>query len=121
MRKLKSNWIDNYIQWVAGASESPIDYHWWSAATVIAASMKRHCWIDRGTYKLYPNLFTVLVGRPGLGKGAAVNPAMSILKEANTTAVLSDRVTIEYVLEKLSKGFPATAVASGGGIVFGQH
>ena len=82
--------------------------------------MKRHCWVDRGTYKLYPNLFTVLVGRPGLGKGAAVNPAMSILKEANTTAVLSDRVTIEYVLEKLSKGFPATGIASGGGIVFGQ-
>lgn len=62
----------------------------------------------------------MLVGRPGLGKGAAVNPAMSILKEANTTAILSDRVTIEYVLEKLSKGFPATAVASGGGLVFGQ-
>lgn len=62
----------------------------------------------------------MLVGRPGLGKGAAVNPAMSILKEANTTAILSDRVTIEYVLEKLSKGFPATQMASGGGLVFGQ-
>ena len=65
-------------------------------------------------------MFTVLVGRPGLGKGAAVNPAMGILREANTTSILSDRVTIEYVLEKLSKGFPTTGIASGGGLVFGQ-
>jgi hypothetical protein len=119
MRKLNGSWIDKYLSWVTAASESPVDYHWWSAATTIAASLKRHVWFDKGTYKLYPNLFTVLVGRPGLGKGAAVNPAMSILKEANTTAILSDRVTIEYVLEKLSKGFPATGLAAGGGIAFG--
>lgn len=65
-------------------------------------------------------MFTVLVGRPGLGKGAAVNPALGVLREANTTSILSDRVTIEYVLEKLSKGFPATSVAPGGGVTFGQ-
>jgi Protein of unknown function (DUF3987) len=65
-------------------------------------------------------MFTILVGRPGLGKGAAVNPALMLLKEANTTSTLSDRVTIEYVLEKLSKGFPAQGIASGGGMTFGN-
>jgi hypothetical protein len=82
--------------------------------------LKRHIWIERGTYKLYPNLFTVLVGRPGLGKGGALNPAASVLREANTSALLSDRVTIEYVLEKLSKGFPATGVTAGGSLHFGH-
>ena len=62
----------------------------------------------------------MLVGRPGLGKGAALNPAASILKEANTTNLLSDRVTIEYVLEKLSKGFPSQQVQPGGGVAFGM-
>jgi hypothetical protein len=56
-----------------------------------------------------PNLFTILVGRPGYGKGGAVNPAVGILNEANSANVLSDRLTIEYVLERLSKGFAATA------------
>jgi len=63
-------------------------------------------WIDRKTFKLYPNLYTVLVARPGLGKGAAINPAIALLKESNVTNQLSDRITMEYVLEKLSKGFP---------------
>lgn len=65
-------------------------------------------------------MFVVLVGRPGLGKGGALNPAASVLKEANTTNLLSDRVTIEYVLEKLSKGFATQSVAPGGGMQFGQ-
>jgi hypothetical protein len=47
-----------------------------------------------------------LVGRPGLGKGAAINPAVALLKEAGVVNVLSDRITMEYTLEKLSKGFP---------------
>lgn len=65
-------------------------------------------------------MFTVLVGRPGLGKGTALNPIASVLRDANTTSMLSDRVTIEYVLEKLAKGFPAQVVQQGGGLSFGQ-
>lgn len=53
-------------------------------------------------------MYTILVGRPGIGKGGAVNPAMSLIEEANTSNVLSDRITMEYVLEKLAKGFPVT-------------
>jgi hypothetical protein len=57
-------------------------------------------------WKLYPNLYTVLVGRPGLGKGAAINPMIALVKEAGVANILSDRITMEYALEKLSKGFP---------------
>ena len=81
--------------------------------------MKRHCWVDRASYKMYPNLYTILVGRPGIGKGAALNPALLIAKEAATLNVLSDRLTIEYILERLAKGFTAPSVTSTGGIAVG--
>jgi hypothetical protein len=35
-----------------------------------------------------------------------MTPAISMLKKAGTANILSDRITMEYVLEKLSKGFP---------------
>ena len=35
-----------------------------------------------------------------------MNPAIALMKEAGTVNILSDRITMEYVLEKLSKGFP---------------
>lgn len=120
MRRLKQNWIDEYVKYVAPASESPLNYHEWCAATLIAATLKRHVFIERGLYRLYPNMFVVLVGRPGLGKGGAINPAMSILREANTANVLSDRITIEYVLEKMAKGFTHVAATSNGAVQFGK-
>jgi hypothetical protein len=35
-----------------------------------------------------------------------LHPAISIGKQAGTLNIISDRVTMEYVMEKLSKGFP---------------
>ncbi len=43
-----------------------------------------------------------------------MNPAISLLKKAGTANILSDRVTMEYVLEKLSKGFPKIATSPNG-------
>ena len=76
--------------------------------------------MERGSWRLYPNDFTVLVGRPGLGKGSAINPLHNILRRANTANILSDKLTIEWILEQLSKGFPHSGVGPGGGVTFGQ-
>lgn len=76
-------------------------------------------WVDRASYKLYPNIYTVLVGHAGIGKGAAINPVVNLLKEAGTANIISDRVTIEYCLEKLSKGFPSAQATATGGVAFG--
>lgn len=111
------NWLADYLTWIAPTSEAPLDYHTWSALSIISATLRRHVYISRGTWKLYPNLFVVLVGRPGIGKGSAINPALGILRDAGTANLLSDRVTIEFVLEKLSKGWPHFAVGPGQPVV----
>jgi len=61
-----------------------------------------------------PNLYTVLVGRPAIGKGVAFDAGLPLVKEAKTVNILSDRLTMEYVLEKLSKGFTSTIPIPGG-------
>src|ERR1700733_8753255 len=111
-RKLR-NWLETYVAYVASASEAPLDYHAWAGLTAVSATLKRNVHIGRGTYKLYPNLFTVLVGRPGLGKGSAIGPALSLLKASDTANILSDRVTIEYILERMAKGWSGIAGSGG--------
>lgn len=37
-----------------------------------------------------------------------MHPAIAMMKEAGTVNILSDRITMEYALEKMSKGFPKT-------------
>jgi hypothetical protein len=111
------DWITEYVKMVSTASEGTENYHFWSAATIVGASMKRHVWVDRKTYRLYPNQYVILIGRPGIGKGSALNPAMAILKIAKTGHFMSGRLTIEYVLEELGKGFGGVIPsASGNGV-----
>lgn len=43
-----------------------------------------------------------------------MNPALNLMKAAGTVNVLSDRITMEYVLEKLSKGFPKVHPSNNG-------
>lgn len=83
-----------------------MSYIFWSAATTIATVLKRNVYVGRGTYRLHPNLYTILVGRPGIGKGTAIKPAVSLMKEAKVANTLSGRITIEYVLERLATGWP---------------
>lgn len=121
MRQIKNGWIDAYLRWIEATSESPTSFHYWSAASVIAGAIKRNCWINRGDYDLFPNMFVVLVGHTGLGKGRAINPAVAFLREAGCANILSDKLTIQYILEKISdRGLAAAHAqitgASGGTI-----
>lgn len=56
-------------------------------------------------FTLYPNQYIILTGPPGIGKGAAINPASDIAKKAGTVNYLSDRITAEKIIERLEKGF----------------
>lgn len=58
-------------------------------------------------------MYTVLVGRAGIGKGMAMSPSIAILKESGSANILSDRLTMEYILERLSKGFPSATGVNG--------
>jgi hypothetical protein len=99
------------------SSDSPKIYHSWSACSIIAGTLKRnvHVIMPKGGWKLLPTMYTLLVGRPGIGKGLAMNEALDILKEANTCNIVSGKLTMPYLLDVLHKGFqPAlTANASG--------
>lgn len=60
-------------------------------------------------------MYTVLVGHTGLGKGRSVNPAVNLLREAGSANILSDKLTIQYILEKISDKGQAVAHLNLGG------
>jgi hypothetical protein len=84
--------------------------------------MKRNCWINRGDYDLYPNMYTILVGHTGLGKGRSINPAVALLRESGCANILSDKLTIQYILEKISdRGQAVAQLTMQGGTVSIGH
>lgn len=114
-RKIKTSWILEYSEAMLKISEAPAAYNVWSAISVISAVLKMKVWIKRGTYKIYPNQYIVLVGPPGVGKGTAIHPAHSFVKEHKPPLAnyISDRVTAPKIIEKLSQGFSTTTIHNG--------
>ena len=120
MRRLKGDWISEYVDFTSKASRSCESYHWWCAVAVIGAALKRNCFIKTG-FTLFPNMYTILVGRPGIGKGEALGPAIRILRDSGVANVLSDRLTVEFVLSKLADGFVSTSASKNGSINIGRE
>ncbi len=62
--------------------EAPTSFHVFSLLAALAASTSRTVVIDRGGYRLWPNLYVLLHGPSGLGKGIASDHAKGIVKAA---------------------------------------
>ena len=84
-------------------SESPKKYFYWSALAAISAVAKSNVYLDKHLYKLYPNIYVLLVGRSGLRKGLPINLARSLVQTINNTKVFAGRVSIQGVISELSK------------------
>jgi hypothetical protein len=81
------NWITSYLEYTHDIPAPP-SFHLWSGLTAISGALSRRIWIRTSPRMpcLFPNLFTFLVARPGLGKDLAINTAADILREADRTA-----------------------------------
>lgn len=55
-----------------GNLESPKVFRQWAAIGTIAGALEQKVWIESGGSMLYPNVYTILVGHPGVGKTRAI-------------------------------------------------
>lgn len=81
--------------------ESPLSFWWWAGMASISAVVKDRIYLDRGAYKLYPNIYVMFHAESGLKKGPPVNMAKQLVKYVGNTTVISGRASIQGILKKL--------------------
>jgi len=59
-RKLEGSWIRHYLDFTKGM-EAPEIFHFWVSISLIATALGRNVYLDRGYFKLYPNMFIILL------------------------------------------------------------
>jgi hypothetical protein len=64
--------------------KSPPRFRRWAAVSAIAGALQRRVSIRIESQYQFPNLYTLLVGPPGVGKGNAVKPMQRMLRKINT-------------------------------------
>lgn len=95
-------WVERVLKSTEG-SESPRDYYYWAALSAISAVVANSVYLDRFYYKLWPNIYVILVGKSGLRKGPPIALAKSLVEEVNNTRIFSGRASIEGIINELAQ------------------
>lgn len=75
---MNSNFLHDYAIYSSG-NEAPAEFHMWGALTALSSLCGRRLWTDQGFFTVYPNLYTIFVGRPGIKKTTAMDIAQLLV------------------------------------------
>lgn len=96
------SWLTDFMKATEGA-ESPRSYFYWSGLAAISAAVRNKVFLDKHFYKLYPNIYVLLVGRSGLRKSYPVNLAKSMVSKLNVTRIISGRNSIQAIIQEMGR------------------
>lgn len=97
------NWIDDLVAECSHV-ETPVNWLWWSFCCCISASAGNNYYLRtlRGDLIYTPNLYVMLLGESGLGKGFPVNRAKLLVSKAEVTRVIAGRSSIQAIVKELA-------------------
>jgi len=115
MTNLKTdNFFDLYMQ-QAGLWNTPKQWHFWSAVSLLAASVGNNFYVNITGEPLYPNLYIFLIGLSGAGKGDSINMASKFVGNLSQDPLIAKHktrnMTKQGIMDKLRSLEPKTPTA----------
>lgn len=101
--RVLDDWIKGYLEYTKEL-ESPTSFHLWTALSVIASAVRRNVVLDQGAYPLYPHMFVILTGPPGIvAKSTTIRLGRTLLYGVEGIKFGPDAVTVEELIRQLEK------------------
>lgn len=97
------SWLDRFLE-ETDEAETPRGYVYWSGIACISAIVAPNTWINRkGVVTLSPNVYVLLLGESGLGKGLAISLVKKMVKRIGATRVISGTNTIASIITEMKE------------------
>lgn len=97
-----ANWLDSWLEYTT-LFHSPEIFRKWAGISVLSSVMERKVWARTRGSNLYPNLYIILVGPPGIGKSAIVSQCERMLRAMEPDLhVAPSSVTTASVIDSLA-------------------
>jgi len=96
------DWITSFLDYTEGMPTPPI-YRLWAGITALSGALERRVYVETAKGVVYPNLFTFLVGPPGIGKSQAIGPVTALWKRARKLHVAPDSMTKSSLVDALAR------------------
>lgn len=91
--------LDRYVYYTQG-NETPELFHVWTGLSVLAGAAEKRIWLDRGYFKLFLNLYIILISPAGTcSKSSSLDLGAKMLRDAGYTvlegSVLKEKIIVE--------------------------
>jgi hypothetical protein len=87
------HWLKAYCDFTA-TSEAPLDFHFWTGVSTVAAVLRRRVWKDELLFKWTPNFYIVFVGPAGIvTKSTTLNIGYQLLRAVPNISFGPDSMT----------------------------
>lgn len=101
---MAQHFLDSYFEFAQKTVAVPPLFNKWAGVMGVACMLGKRLFIRRGHLKVYPNLYVMLMGEPGTGKGVACDILQTILTDAGYGYFAADRSSKEKFLSDLADG-----------------
>lgn len=98
-RRKCDSWIEAFVKYTDNIESAEV-FRRWTAITCIAAALEQKVWISTSS-RLYPNLYTLLIGPPGVGKSRTIFKAQEFLSELPEFKIAPTSMTMASMVQAL--------------------
>lgn len=95
--------LDSYISFVSKFTETRKIAHVWSILTAISALLGRSRYLTFGAQRIYPNMYTMIVGDPASRKSTAIKLVKNLCEEAGYTEFAFESGSKESYFNSLAR------------------
>ncbi len=95
------NWLDSWLSYT-NVLGSPEIFRKWAGIGILGAVLERKVWARTKGSDLFPNLYIILVGPPGVGKSAVLSQSERLLRQVPELFVAPSSVTTASIIDSLA-------------------
>ena len=95
------NWIESFTRY-SSITQSPEIWRRWTAIGIVSAVMERKIWSFTKGAQLYPNMYTFLVGLPGMGKSQILSLSEKVLRKVPHIHVAPSSVSTASLVDSVA-------------------
>ena len=109
------SWIEAFVAHTDNLGSSEL-FRKWSAIATIAGVLEQKVWLTT-TDQIFPNLYTILVAPPGIGKTRTIMSARKFLAELSDFCIAPTSMTMASLVDFLSRSSKKHVLPKGKGIL----
>lgn len=98
---MRDDFVTSYLKY-REKTEPPVFFHRWCILSALGAYLARDVVFELGDFKIYPNMYSMLIGVPGTRKSTAIKLAKKLLQKAGFDSFSADKSSKEKFLLDLA-------------------